>query len=279
MRRWRVGLVVLVMVLSGAAAGLGYWWAAAGTGDDYESLRGEAFATHYRITYRGGADADSVRQAVELELERIDALASTWRDDSELMRYNRADDPGRFELSAELAGLIELAEKIEAQTGGAFSPRPDGKMLDLSGIAKGYAVDRVVALLRSEFGVTDCLVDIGGEVRAVGNGPKGDGWRVGVYLPRGASDIDTPVLQLRDASVATSGAYFKGGHILDPATGLAVTNDLLSATVVHPRNATADALATAMFVMGPERGLAWAEDHGVRVIFLMKDGTRREYAP
>ena len=87
-------------------------------------------------------------------------------------------------------------------------------------------------------------------------------------------------MQLHDTSVATSGAYFKGEHIFDPATGKPVDHgDLLSASVVHPSNTTADALATALYVMGPERGLAWAEENGVRVIFLLKDGTRLEYSP
>ena len=161
----------------------------------------------------------------------------------------------------------------------AFSLRPDGGGIDLSGIAKGYAVDRVVDLLQNKFGVMECLVDIGGEVRAVGNGPMGDGWRVGLYVPTDAAGIDAPVLQLRDNSVATSGAYFKGDHILDPATGEPVDNALLSASVIHPSNATADALATALVVMGPERGMKWAEDNSMHVIFLLKDGTRLEHEP
>lgn len=243
---------------------------------EYSNIQGEAFATHYRITYADGPDVDTVQRAVDAELARIDALASTWRDDSELMRFNRADRPEEFELSSELAALIEQAKAIEAQTGGAFSLRPDGGAIDLSGIAKGYAVDRVVELLKREFGITDCLVDIGGEVRAAGDGPKGDGWRVGVYQPTDATDINVPVLQLRDTSVATSGAYFKGDHILDPSTGKPVANDLLSASVIHPNSTTADALATAVFVMGSQRGEQWASDNGIQVILILKDGSRRE---
>lgn len=272
MKRW-VGFAVLVL-----ACLVGWFWLLS---PGYTHLTGEAFATPYHIAYFDGldADADTVQRAVDAELERIDAMASTWRDDSELMRYNRAEDPEQFELSPELAELIEQARQIEAQTHGAFSLRPDGGAIDLSGIAKGYAVDRVVDLLQNKFGVTDCLVEIGGEVKAIGDGPKGDGWHVGLYLPMTVSDIDVPVLHLRDTSVATSGAYFKGDHILDPATSQPVQNDLLSASVVHPSNTTADALATALFVMGSERGLAWAKANGVRVIFLLKDGTRDEYVP
>ena len=268
MRRW-VGVIVLIALFVAVLI----WLISPG----YTHLTGEAFATHYRISYFDGldADADTVQRAVDAELARIDAMASTWRDDSELMRFNRAEHPEEFELSAELSALIKHAKEIEAQTGGAFSLRPDGGPIDLSGIAKGYAVDCVVELLQNKFGVMQCLVDIGGEVRAIGDGPLGDGWRVGLYVPTSVAEVDPPVLQLRDTSVATSGLYFKGSHILDPKTGQPIENDLLSASVVHPSNTTADALATAMFVMGPERGLAWAEQNDVEAIFLLKDGTRR----
>ena len=240
---------------------------------------GEAFATRYHVTYANGPDPATVKRAVDAELMRIDALASTWREDSELMRYIRAEDPAGFKLSPELASLIDQAEAIEAQTGGAFNPRPRGDAIDLSAIAKGYAVDRVVDLLWREYGIEDCLVDIGGEVRASGDRSGMQGWRVGVYLPGDHAGIDPPVFQLRDASVATSGAYFKGGHILDPATGQPVENNLLSVSVVYADTATADALATALYVMGAERGMAWAREHGVRAIFLLDDGQRLETDP
>lgn len=257
-------------------------WLMLSPGVGYTSINGEAFATRYRITFAQGPDAGALQQAVDAELARIDAMASTWRDDSELMRYNRAAEPGAFALSPELAGLIEQARRVGAQTGGAFSLRPGSGDIDLSAIAKGYAVDRVVAVLRDQFGVSDCMVDIGGEVRVVGSGPNGGGWRVGLYAPNSAADtygIDAPVLELRDTSVATSGSYFKGGHILDPSTGKPVDNQLLSASAIHPSSATADALATALFVMGPDKGMAWAQDHGVHVLFLLKDGTRLEHNP
>lgn len=275
MRR-RLAVLALVVVL---VAGLSLWWLLRPVQSDYARITGEAFATHYHITYRYGPDADMLQQAVDAELHRIDAMASTWKSDSELMRYNRSDQPDEFKLSPELAELLKRAEEIEIQTVGAFSLRPDGETIDLSGIAKGYAVDRVVELLQRDFGIEDGLVDIGGEVRAIGDGPTGNGWRVGLYMPNEASENDTPVLQLHDASVATSGAYFKGNHIIDPDSGQPVENDLVSASVVHASNTTADALATALYVMGSQRGVEWAQANGVRVIFLLKDGSRREYPP
>ena len=273
--RWAIRLTAAALL------GLLAWWVSRAPGGDFAHFTGEAFATTYNITYAYGPDTDSVQRAVDQELSRIDAMASTWKEDSELMRYNRAEETESFDLSPELAYLIEQAKKIEAQTGGAFTLRPDGTSIDLSGIAKGYAVDRVVELLQNEFGIADCLVDIGGEVRAVGDGPKGDGWRVGLYMPQAMPDTAAPQpqLQLRDTSVATSGDYFKGAHIIDPATAKPVVNDLISASVIHPSNTTADALATALYVMGHERGLTWAKDNAIHVIYLLKDGTQHEHVP
>ena len=268
--------VWLGLILFGA---LSLWWAGSRPDRSYTRIDGAAFATSYQITYAGGEDRNNVQRAVDEQLSRIDAMASTWRSDSELMRYNRVEHPPEFELSDELAGLIEQGMQIEAQTDGAFSLRPNGRMIDLSGITKGYAVDRIVELLRNKFKITDCLVDIGGEVRAIGPGPHKDGWRIGLYVPMEAAGIDAPVLRLRNNSVATSGAYFKGDHIIDPSTGRPVDHDLISASVVHPSNTKADALATAMFVMGPERGLMWARANNIHVILLHKNNQRSEHIP
>ncbi len=272
-RRW------LVRIFAAGLLCILAWSLTRPSGIGFAYFTGEAFATAYHVTYAGDRDPVTVQQAVDAELARIDAMASTWRNDSELMRYNRAEDPESFELSPELALLIERAEAIEAQTGGAFSLRPDGGAIDLSGIAKGHAVDRVVELLWREFGIKDCLVDIGGEVKAIGDGPKGDGWRVGLYLPSTIAGIEAPALQLRDTSVATSGAYFKGDHIIDPQTGKHVVNDLVSVSVIHASNTDADALATALYVMGTERGLQWAEDNAIHAIFLFNDGTQQTHVP
>lgn len=115
--------------------------------DPFKRFEGEAFATHYRITYQGSAEVGLVREAVEEELERIDRMASTWRSDSELMRYNRANDKSGFELSVELKELLDRSNKLKNLTEGAFDIRFDGYQYDLSAIAKGYAVDRVTTIL------------------------------------------------------------------------------------------------------------------------------------
>jgi len=241
----------------------------------FKHLEGGIFATHYRITYLGDAAIDRVRAAVQTELERIDGMASTWKPESELMRYNRAEDKASFPLSAELSGLLQRAGEIKQWTDGAFDVEFHPGQIDLSAIAKGYAVDRITELLAREFGISSCLVDIGGEVRVQGDGPRGSHWNVGIYVPSstGQPAIEPPRLELRNTSIATSGTYFKGRHIIDPHDGHAVQGDLISASVIHPSNTTADALATALYVMGAEQGMKWAEANKVHALFLLADGS------
>lgn len=122
------------------------------------------------------------------------------------------------------------------------------------------------------------MVDIGGEVKVRGPGPKGDAWSIGVYVPTGFGQkgLKLPKIRLRDSSIATSGNTFKAGHLIDPVSKKSARTGLLSVSVVHPSNATADAFATALFVMGPDQGLKWAEAHQVRALFVLSDGSIRE---
>jgi thiamine biosynthesis lipoprotein len=273
MKRWSPWLVAGALITAVAC------WFIGRDDDRYASFEGGAFATRYCITYLRGADPEAVREAVDAELDRLDWIASSWKPESELMRYDRCSDKSAFELSADLTYLLELSREIEQWTDGAFSIRFDPRRLELSAIAKGYAVDCVVELLHEKFGIDHCLVDIGGEIKARGHGPGGRGWRVGIYAPGDGGGIPTPKLELHDNSIATSGTYFKGEHIIDPKSGRRAGHDLISTSVIHPSAATADALATALCVMGPEDGMAWVQKNDIHAIFLLKDGTRREHQP
>ncbi len=140
--------------------------------------------------------------------------------------------------------------------------------LDFSAIAKGYGVDEVARLLRGA-GWRDFLVEIGGEVYASGRRPDGSPWRIGIARPesRARPEEVHRVVALSDAALATSGDYrqffvFEGrrySHVIDPATGRPVANGVVSATVLAPDCTTADALATAVMVLGAEEGLALLE--------------------
>jgi len=139
-------------------------------------------------------------------------------------------------------------------------------MLDVSAIAKGYAVD-VVSMFLEDEGVENYLVEIGGEIRCRGLNRKGNKWRVGVDKPI-EKMLDRQIqviLNLTDISMATSGNYrqfyeendIKYSHTIDPETGKPVYHNLLSATVLAPDCMTADAFATAFMVMGLEKAMEY----------------------
>ncbi len=155
--------------------------------------------------------------------------------------------------------------------------RTNGAALNFGAIAKGYAVDRAVAVL-AQHGVREALVNAGGEVRATGGT-----WTVGVQDPRDPQRLVTEFHVTREA-VATSGDYeqfFEADgrryhHILDPSTGMSA-GGCRSVTVIAPDDATADALATGIFVLGPTRGLALAERlSDVEVLIIDSAGRRTQ---
>ena len=157
----------------------------------------------------------------------------------------------RFLSVDEKAGTLTLARQ--------------GMRLDLGGIAKGYAVDQALIVL-GQHGITRALVDGSGDI-ALGDPPPGrNGWKVAVASLRDPEAKPTRFLSLANAAVATSGDAYQavkiGGrrfsHILDPRTGLGLTT-ASSVTVVARDGATADALASAISVLGPQQGIALAE--------------------
>ena len=155
-----------------------------------------------------------------------------------------------------------------------------GISIDLSGIAKGFAVDQMARILLKH-GLTDFLVEIGGELRMSGRNPHGNNWAIAIEAPeRFRRDVET-IVETTDVGVATSGDYRnffedKGkfySHIIDPLTGYPIDHATASVTVVAQSTAMADALATALLVMGAERGLELAERENIAALFLVRDGT------
>lgn len=139
--------------------------------------------------------------------------------------------------------------------------------LDLSAIAKGYAVDKLSEMLKRQ-GCPDHLVDIGGEVRAMGLKPSGEPWRVGIEVPNDSRLGEIArALPLHNQGIATSGDYrnfiqeqsARWSHTIDPRSGAPVRHRLASVTVVLPTTQLADAWATAFTVMGADAALAYAE--------------------
>ncbi|MED5535539.1 MAG: FAD:protein FMN transferase [Pseudomonadota bacterium] len=155
-----------------------------------------------------------------------------------------------------------------------------GVRLDLSSIAKGFAVDEISALLDS-FGLTSYMVEIGGEVRARGMRADGSNWLIGIETPTSKNVITDrvqDVVYLRDAAIATSGNYrnyfeYEGNyysHTLDPRTGWPVSHGLTSVSVIEQSAMNADALATALMVLGPELGLDLATRENIAALLLLR---------
>ena len=150
---------------------------------------------------------------------------------------------------------------------------------DLSGIAKGFAVDQIARAL-TELGWSDFLVEVGGEVRVRGQRPGGGSWRVGIERPQPGGRAIHAIVSLRDQALATSGDYrsFRGAgdqrrsHIVDPRSGRPLVHRLASVSVVHREAALADAWATALLVLGPEQGFARAEADGLGAYFIFRTG-------
>lgn len=318
----RVGVALLIAVGCTAACELGRY-------PGVLEIRGEGMGTGYSVTVAQpppSLDRAVLEVMTSEVLERVDARMSTWRDDSELMRFNRSDTREWFPVSAETAFVVGEALRVSALSDGAFDPTvgplvklwgfggdpaelippPSERLaetrerigfrhlrvrdappalrkdrprveLDLSGVAKGYAVDALAERL-SEAGALHFLVEIGGELRARGRNARGDPWRVAIERPALARGHVQAIVSLSDASVATSGHYrnfavrgdARFSHILDPRSARPVRSELVSVSVIAPTAARADALATALLVLGPEAGWALADREGLAVLFLLE---------
>lgn len=162
-------------------------------------------------------------------------------------------------------------DKVKLQDGKIIKT-DDRLMLDCSAIAKGYGVDVVARLLKSK-GIDNYMVEIGGEIVASGENPKGAPWRIGVSKPDddsvSVSNEIQGIINISNRAMATSGNYrnfyYKGGkkyaHTIDPKTGCPVQHSILSATVVSDECAKADAYATAFMVMGLDKAKAVLARH------------------
>lgn len=190
-------------------------------------------------------------------LHRADEVFSTWKPDSPMSRLRRQEIT-EGAAPPDVAEVLVLCREMVVRSGGWFDPwrMPGG--VDPTGLVKGWATGRA-ALVLANGALAGGLLNVGGDIATFG-GPAGGGpWRVGVRHPLSA-DHFTCVAALRGESsaMATSGAYERGEHVLDPFTG-APAAKILSATVVGPDLAVADAMATALYAAG-EDGLDLVAD-------------------
>jgi len=303
-------------------------------GTDELVLSGPTMGSTYTVRVTDGARAESsARQLVEAALADVDVAMSSYRQDSELARFNESRSTDWFAVSGLLADTVDRSLRLGKLTGGAFDitvaplvqlwgfgpadplPRPPaeeqvtarlqragqvhlqlrqtppalrkqlpGLELDLDGIAPGAAVDLIATRLEAA-GFHDYMIEVGGEVRAHGRNAAGAPWRIGIERPDEHGRSVGRVLHIAGMSVSTSGDYRdyfevggrRYGHTIDPATGRPVADTLASVTVLRPLAAEADALATALTVLGPEAGWSLAEAQGWPALFVERtpDGYRQ----
>lgn len=160
--------------------------------------------------------------------------------------------------------------------------------VDLSGVAKGYGVDQVAKLIASR-GYRNYLVEIGGELRAHGHNDRGNPWRVGIERPDVSERVPFAAIAIKNMAIATSGNYRnyfevngkRYSHEINPVTGRPVTHDMASVSVLAHTDARADALATALYVMGPKKALALATKQHLPIFGILetKKGFSEIYSP
>ena len=272
-------------------------------------MDGSAFATGWSITAPASVDLERLRAPIAEMLAEIDLQMSPWRTDSAVSRFNRAP-AGTLDMPGALTHVTGAALALAGLSNGEFDPTvgplvarwgfgpisgddtPDwngiglegnalskshaGLTLDLCGIAKGYALDRMADIVK-DAGCSDFLIDLGGELTTMGRHPEGRPWHVAVEDPRPGVNGVFEVLDLGGMTVATSGSRansYEAGtrlytHIIDPLTREPANSDLLSVSVIAPDAMTADGWATALFAAGAARGPSLAAAHGVSALFIL----------
>lgn len=296
------------------------------------AFSGPSMGSHYSVKMVDippGQSLDQIHHQVQALLDDIEQVASTWRKDSELSRFNQAPI-GSFVASETLRELVTLALQGCQETGGAldvtvgplvnlwgFGPDmppdhlpPPAQLaaakarvgcqhlqvsgdqvikdadiyVDLSSVTQGYAGVKVGGLL-DHLGVKAYLLDMSGELLSKGRKPDGEDWHIAVEVPQvGKMEQDTlptsveKIVSLKGKAIATSGDYRnflvidgkRVSHIIDPVTGEPVSHGLASVTIMDDDLAWADAMATALMVMGPEKGLAFAEQHHMPALLIVR---------
>jgi FAD:protein FMN transferase len=309
--RLSLGLIAGLAVVAVVSAG-----GIARTGERSRVVRARyAMGTILEIEALGG-DGPAVEAGVAAAFRAVDDVEtrlSNWRPESEMSRANAGT--GRpISLSPATWGSLARAFALARETGGAFDPtvgavtraasgrpRPEavgwqkarldprgrtlsfavaGGAIDTGGFAKGEGLDRAVAVLRSH-GVEAARLNFGGQISLFGTSERGAGHRLGAVAiaePRAGSSREIGRFWTEDGSISTSGQSERPGHIVDPSTGAAV-RFAGSVTVVADTGMRADALSTALFVLGPARGIAFADQRGIAALYVVPQGAGWQLVP
>lgn len=249
-----------------------------------------------------GSGAEDATERLTSLLTELDSTWSAAKDSSLLSQLNKNET---ISLTDAQSQLLEAVQKLSKDTGGAFNPQmlsvsrawgfyegefrvPTAEEIsaalsdpkwDLGAALKGYAGDRAVALLENA-DVACAILNLGGNIQTYGQKADGTPWQIGIQDPRG-SDYLGILSVVGTCAVVTSGDYQryfeKDGvryhHILDPETGAPANSGLASVTVICKNGLTADALSTALFVMGLEKGAEfWRQSGGFEAVFVTSEG-------
>lgn len=191
--------------------------------------------------------------------------------------------PAKEKIDAKIAEIG--SEHIELDSAQQRVRMSQPLYIDLSAIAKGWAVDEI-AKVAEGFGITSYMTEIGGEIRAQGRKPNDQPWRIAIERPQ--HDVGKSValiIELDALGIATSGSYrnyyeeegVRFSHTIDPKTGYPIKHKLASVTVIHPSTGLADAWATAITVAGAKEGLALAEEHNLAVFMLVGENDEKGF--
>ena len=279
--------------------GLGLWLSY----PRFYEFKGETFGTTYKVIIIGpkySINPKRIKQNISNRLSQLDYLFSTYRKDSEIMTLNNVPVGKKIKLDSELVALIQLSQQLQIKIGKVWDPTivPISKKygfstvqgtsgtdvglnnvivldkfhlkknanitLDLSSIAKGYAVDEISKLVNLP-SVKGTYVDIGGEIKITGQKPGNTPWGIGIQSPTQLNQL-AQVVYGTNLAIATSGNYLnytldknnnRIGHIVDPLSKSSISHSMLSVSIIADQCAVADAVATGVFVMGPEKALEW----------------------
>lgn len=196
-----------------------------------------------------------------------------------LTAWGFTTEENRVPPDAEITELLKNVDYERIWLEDTMVQLDSGMMLDLGSVGKGYAGDLAAQVLKDN-GITSALLDLGGNIQAVGTKADGSPWRLGLRDP--FSDGMLGVLEISNQAVVTSGAYeryFIGedgtryGHIIDPATGYPAESGLASATVIAEEGRLCDALSTSLYVMGVDRAIDyWRQHQNFEMILIAEDG-------
>src|SRR6056297_3371121 len=260
-----------------------------------EHLSGAAFGTRWSITGPEGAGLERLRPKIDALIAEIDRDMSPWRADSAISRFNASKSGSP--ASSEMIRVTQSALRLARESEGAFDPTvgplvarwgfgpiergaaPDWRKVTIGTgrLTKGRALDRAWQLAR-DHGVSNLLLDLGGELRALGRHPEGRDWQVAVEPPAPGQPVPAILHLSEGMAVATSGlgaqSYMLNGrvwgHIMNPASARPVEGSLRSVTVLAHDAMTADGWATALFAAGDAAGPALARTHDIAALFLFE---------